>query len=122
MKDASSPTENLLDELIKHTKGVRFAIVIITADDIGRAKGQPEEQSRYRGRQNVIFEFGYLIHQLSKSKVFVLHGQDVELPSDYSGIIYIPYDQPGAWQLQLAKAIKNASIPGIAVNLNSLFR
>lgn len=115
LKDQSSPGENLLDELVKHSRGVSFAIVILSADDVGRLKTKPETESRYRARQNAIFEFGFLIKQLGKKKVFVLHHKGVELPSDYGGAIYIPYDASGAWKSLLAKAIKGA---GIYLNVN----
>ena len=82
------PGENLLDELGKKTKGVQFAIVTATGDDVGASKKKPDPHDR--ARQNVIFEFGFLIHQLGRKKVFVLHHEGVELPSDYLGVIYVP--------------------------------
>ena len=117
LKDQSRPGKNLLDELIQHSKGVQFAIVILSADDVARAEGEPQDQLRYRGRQNAVFEFGFLVRQLGKSKVFVLHEQGVEMPSDYGGVIYIPYDTTGAWKGLLAKAIGATGIP---INIRSV--
>ena len=62
---------------------MQFAIVIATGDDVGASKKKPDPHDR--ARQNVIFEFGFLIHQLGREKVFVLHHEGVELPSDYLG-------------------------------------
>jgi predicted nucleotide-binding protein len=45
----------------------------------------------------------------------VLYQEDVELPSDMSGVLYTPLDVGGAWKLALAKELRAA---GLAVNLN----
>lgn len=117
LKDQSRPGKTLLDEMVQHSRGVQFAVVILSADDVGRGKNEPEDQLRYRGRQNAVFEFGFLVRQLSRSNVFVLHEQGVEMPSDYGGVIYIPYDTNGAWKGLLAKAVKAAGIP---INVSSV--
>ena len=109
LKDESQPGEDLLDELAKKTEDVSFAIVIMTADDVGASKEHPDVM-RDRARQNVVFEFGFLVHQLGKAKVFVLREEGVELPSDYLGVVYIPYDEHGVWKGLLAKAIKRAGL------------
>ncbi|MFH1141864.1 MAG: nucleotide-binding protein [Chloroflexota bacterium] len=117
LKDQSRPGKTLLDELVQLSRGVQFAIVILSADDVGRGKNEPDDQLRYRGRQNAVFEFGFLIQQLGRVRVFVLHEQGVEMPSDYGGVIYIPYDTNGAWKVLLAKAVKAAGIP---INVSSV--
>lgn len=117
LKDRSHPGKTLLDELVRYSRGVQFAIVILSADDLGRGKNEPQDQLRYRGRQNAVFELGFLVRHLDRSKVFVLHEQGVEMPSDYGGVIYIPYDTNGAWKGLLAKAVNAA---GIYINVNSV--
>ena len=44
------------------------------------------------------------------AKVCALVKGDVELPSDISGIVYIPMDDNGAWKVSLAKELNNADI------------
>jgi hypothetical protein len=39
------------------------------------------------------------------------------MPSDYSGVLFLPYDDAGTWQFSLAKEIRAAGIP---VDLNKL--
>ena len=117
LKNVSQSGANLIDELVNHSKNISLAIIIVTGDDVARPKTAPEDPLKDRGRQNVIFEFGFLIHQLGKPKVFVLHDPGVELPSDYNGVIYTRYDPAGAWRTQLAKAIKAA---GFNLNLNQV--
>ncbi len=37
LKNVSRPGRNLLDELLEHSKGISFAIVILSENDVGRA-------------------------------------------------------------------------------------
>lgn len=39
----------------------------------------------------------------------------MEIPSDYMGVIYVPFDDGGAWRLTLAKELKAA---GFSVDMN----
>jgi predicted nucleotide-binding protein len=85
----------------------------MTADDEGRAKGVTE--LRRRGRQNVVFEFGFFVGLLGRRRAVVLYEDGVELPSDLEGLVYIPYDARGSWTMLLAKEPKAA---GVEVDLN----
>jgi predicted nucleotide-binding protein len=66
---------------------VDFAVALWTADDFGRAKASQEESPR--ARQNVIFETGFFIGKIGRQNVIVLYEDGVEIPSDYSGVIFI---------------------------------
>jgi predicted nucleotide-binding protein len=90
-----------------------FAVVILTADDLGRSVNETEE--RARGRQNVIFEFGFFVGLLGRARTAVLYDTDVELPSDVAGYLYIERDTHEAWKISLAKELRAA---GIDVDLN----
>ena len=59
-------------------------------------------------RQNVVFEHGYMC---------ALVDSDVEFPGDMSGIVYVSFDDKGAWQIAVAKEMKAA---GLDVDLNKL--
>ena len=93
---------------------VSYAVVLLTPDDIGRLNTVGEIE-RVRARQNVIFEFGYFIGKLGRHNVFGLKKGDIEVPSDYSGILYIDMDEGGAWRLLLAREMKAA---GLEVDVN----
>ncbi|WP_267402107.1 MULTISPECIES: nucleotide-binding protein [unclassified Chryseobacterium] len=82
---------------------VDFAIIILTADDLGRAKKEAED--KYRARQNVIIEMGYFIGKLGRNKIFPLYENGVELPSDVHGVLYTPLDEIGNWKFKLAKEL-----------------
>ena len=88
---------------------VGFAIIMLTADDSGCAAGSGSP--RPRARQNVVLELGYFLGRLGRSRVCALHKDGVEIPSDYSGILYVAVDQHGAWRLSLARELKAAGFP-----------
>jgi predicted nucleotide-binding protein len=90
---------------------VGFAIVLLTPDDKGGVNAGPVDEQRFRARQNVIFEFGYFIGRLGRNRVCALYKAGVEIPSDYSGVLYLELDGRGAWKLELAKELKAASLP-----------
>ena len=71
-----------------------------------------------RARQNVIFEFGYFIGKLGRKRVCALVKGDVEKPSDYNGVLYIPLDNSGGWNNKLIRELKTA---GIQVDANLVF-
>ncbi|WP_375611752.1 TIR domain-containing protein [Bartonella sp. AA9NXGY] len=72
---------------------ISFGIVLLTHDDMGYAISQGAEKIQPRARQNVIFEMGMLIAALSRKNVAILKKQDLELPSDINGIIYLPFKE-----------------------------
>jgi predicted nucleotide-binding protein len=98
---------------------VGFAIVLLSPDDIGRPSSATLEELRPRARQNVIFELGFFIGRLGRNHVLTLYAtaNDFELPSDYSGILFVPYDNSGQWRFDLVKELKAA---GYEVDANTL--
>ena len=87
---------------------VAFAIVLLTPDDIG---GVSLTQLSPRARQNVVIELGYFLGRLGRSNVCAIYKDELELPSDYMGVIYIKYDSQDGWRLRLAKELKAAGLP-----------
>ena len=79
---------------------VGFAIVLLMPDD--------KCDSSFRARQNVIFELGYFIGKLGRSRTCALFREGVEMPSDYDGVLYIKMDEPGAWKMKLIKELQGA--------------
>lgn len=84
---------------------VSFAIVLLTSDDLGCTINQ-SKKLKSRARQNVIFELGFFIGKLKRQNVCALFDKDIELPSDYDGVVYIPIDENQGWKLQLARELK----------------
>jgi predicted nucleotide-binding protein len=90
---------------------VGFAVVLLTPDDRGGTKAQPYDAQKPRARQNVILELGYFLGRLGRNRVCALFRPEVEIPSDYSGVLYVELDEGGGWRLQLAKELKAAGLP-----------
>ena len=91
---------------IEQYTDVCFAVVLYTECDLGRAKNEPSNNERFRSRQNVVFEHGYLFAKLGRDHVCAMVKGDVETPGDISGVIYTKMDEAGAWKIQLAKNMK----------------
>ncbi len=89
---------------------VGFAVILLTPDDVGAPRDKAAE-GQARARQNVIFELGYFIGKLGRQRVCALHKDNLELPSDMSGVVYVPMDTGGAWRLALAREMKQAGLP-----------
>ncbi len=70
-----------------------------------------------RARQNVVFEHGFLIGKLGRSHVCALVKEEVEKPNDISGVVYVNYDEAGAWKYELAKELRSA---GYDVDMNKI--
>ena len=96
---------------------VRFAVVLLTPDDIGKLQDGAGE-FRPRARQNVIFEFGYFIGKLGREHVCALVQGDLERPSDYDGVLYIPLDDSDGWKMRLVQELKSA---GYDIDANRVF-
>lgn len=81
-----------------------YAVILLTADDRGAQVGERNYQPR--ARQNVVFEMGYFIGRMTRERVCALYQEGVELPSDLAGILYIPLDDAGQWQLSLREELR----------------
>lgn len=103
-----------LIEKFEANANVGFAVVILTADDEGRARGVAETKNR--ARQNVIFEWGFFIGKLGREKVCALY-DGVEKPSDVDGVAWVSLDKAGAWKMGLVRELKAA---GYRVDANRL--
>ena len=104
-------------EKIEAYTDVSFAVVLYTECDLGRAKKAAVDDERYRARQNVVFEHGYLIGKLGRDKVCALVKGNVETPGDITGVVYTKMDDSGAWKLQL---VRNMKATGLDVDANRL--
>jgi predicted nucleotide-binding protein len=98
-------------EKIEDYSDVGFAVVLLTPDDRGGPASAPPGKQRMRARQNVLLELGYFLGRLSRSRVCALYAHGVEIPSDYSGVLYVELDPDGGWRLELAKELKAAGLP-----------
>lgn len=82
----------IIEKFEKHSD-VGYAFILLTPDEIAYLAAdekEPETRRRKerRARPNVIFEFGYFVGKLGRSRVCCLYTGEVALPSDISGMIY----------------------------------
>jgi len=92
-------------EKVEAHGNVSFAVVILTPDDEGCAKGEAPQP---RARQNVMLELGYFVGRLGRGRVCALKRGELEMPSDFGGVVYEPFDAGGAWKLALGRELKAA--------------
>lgn len=102
--EQSSQGRTIIEKFEQHAE-VGFAIALLTPDDAGSLEG---EKKRPRARQNVIFELGFFIGSIGRERVCALTKGEVEIPSDYSGVLYIPLNDPDGWKLRLFRELKDA--------------
>lgn len=115
LHEQASGGRTVMEKLEAYAAAAGFAVALLTADDIGRAKGSDADNQR--ARQNVIFEAGYFAGRLGRDRVVLLHEEDVELPSDLHGVAYVALDAAGAWKMKLTHELSSA---GVHVNWEGL--
>lgn len=106
----------IIEKIEEHGE-VGFAVVLLTPDDMGGVKGQEMQQPR--ARQNVLLELGYFIGRLTRSRVCALKRGDVEVPSDFGGVVYTPFDEAGGWKQLLGRELEAA---GFEIDWNAAMR
>ena len=106
-------------EKIERFADVCYAVVLYTECDLGRDKNDSVDDERFRARQNVVFEHGYLIGKLGRDRVTALVKGNVETPGDISGVVYTEMDKAGAWKMQLARNMQDV---GLDIDMNTFLR
>lgn len=96
---------------------VPFAVVLLSPDDMAYRRNQIPEYAAPRARQNVILELGYFAGKIGRDRIFVLRRDEVEVPSDFAGIVYTPFDSDGGWKLKLVRELRDC---GYNVDANNL--
>ncbi len=100
--------QTTIEKLSHHLNRQAFVVVLMTADDEGKLRGDPE--LNLRARQNVLLELGFALGVVGRRNVAVLYEDGVELPSDYYGVAYTAFDAGGGWKLPLIAELKAAGI------------
>ncbi len=87
----ASGGQTIIEKLEEYSDDVRYAIVLATPDDEGKAR--TETSYKLRVRQNVVLELGMFLAKLGRDKVAILlkEAENFERPSDIQGLVYIPF-------------------------------
>lgn len=115
LHDEASRGGTVIEKFERVGSRAAYAVVLLTADDEGRANGAADLQPR--GRQNVVFEFGYFVAKIGREMTALLYEPGVELPSDVAGLVYIELDRGGAWRINLVRELREV---GISADLNKI--
>jgi predicted nucleotide-binding protein len=116
LHEQASQGKTIIEKFEKYAS-VSYAIALLTPDDLGASKTE-QERLRPRPRQNVLFEFGYFIGKLGRERVCgLVKGEDLEIPSDYSGVVFIQLDPSRGWRLELLKELRAA---GFQIDMNAI--
>ena len=100
----------IIEKFEKNANEIVYAIILYTPCDRGYSIEEGDNNTKYRARQNVVFEHGYFIGNLRRKYVAAIKKDNVEVPSDLSGILYIVFDKDGAWKMKLAQEMKNVGL------------
>lgn len=117
LRDQPNAGKTIIEKFEEYSD-VGFAVVLLTGDDRGGTAATAFDDQTPRARQNVIFEMGYFIGRLGRGRVCVLYQQGVEIPSDYSGVLYHEIDAGSAWRIHLANELRAANFQ---IDLNKAF-
>lgn len=101
LSEQANQGRTIIEKIEAHAD-VGFAVVLLTPDDVG---GKTADTLRQRARQNVLLELGYFIARLGRGRVCTLAKGDLEIPTDFAGVVWEPLDDGGAWKQGLAREL-----------------
>jgi predicted nucleotide-binding protein len=109
----------LLERSAEGSAGGRYAIVLLTADDLGGPRLESSEEPFFtpRASQQAVFEMGFLAAALTPGCVCVLYEEGIELPCEIEGVSHVRLDIAGTWQPKLLMKLRRA---GLDYDLNRL--
>lgn len=110
LEEQADRGRTLIEKFEEHAARISYAVVLLTGDDEGRKRGSGADLVP-RARQNVVLELGFFIGVLRRGRVAMLYSENVELPSDVAGVLYLPLDSGGAWKIKLAREMRAAGVP-----------
>lgn len=117
LHEQASRSRTIIEKIEDYSNDVGFGIVLYTPDDMGNVKNEAVDGSlKYRARQNVVFEHGFLMGKIGRENVVPLVEGNVELPNDISGIVYVSDKE---WQLDIAREMSAA---GYEIDFNKLYK
>jgi predicted nucleotide-binding protein len=95
----------IIEKFERYGRAAGFAVVLLTPDDVG---GPNCNELRLRARQNVVGELFWFAGKLGRERVCALKKGDLEIPSDFAGIVYTEMDVHGAWKTELLRELRAA--------------
>lgn len=95
----------IIEKLEANAERCDSAVIVMTGDDI-------DEDGQARARENVMHEIGYFQSKYGRSRVVLLHEEGVSIPTNLSGVVYIPFP----------KGTVSAAFGVLVRELNAMYR
>lgn len=89
LHDQDDKGKTIIEKFEDYAGQSSFAFILLTPDDKQDTTGRQEIQ--WRARQNVIMELGWFMAKLGRGRVVLLYKNEVEIPSDISGVLYLKF-------------------------------
>jgi hypothetical protein len=105
LRDQPNRGMSIIEKLHEY-RDVDFAVVLLTADDVGYAKRDSRKHEQ-RPRQNVVFEYGLFIGLLGRERVAGLIERGVVTGTD-ANVVHINLD--GSWKAELGRELDAAEL------------
>jgi predicted nucleotide-binding protein len=118
LNETAERGRTLMEKLEAEFADVGFGVILLTPDDAGGPAASAALQPR--ARQNVIFEWGWLIGRLGRDRVWVIMKGEVEKPSDLGGIVDERLPEGGNLGAAKLALVKNLRAAGYDVDANRL--
>ena len=115
LHEQANKGRTIIEKVEDHSE-VGFAVVLLTPDDQGCAEGGKLEP---RVRQNVLLELGYFIGRLGRDRVCTLKRGEVDIPSDFAGVVWETMDASNGWKMALGRELEAA---GHIINWNQVMK
>ncbi len=116
LHEQANQGRTVIEKLESEGGGAGFAIVLLSPEDEGCLKG---ERPTARARQNVLLELGYFIGTLGRRRVCALQRGELDVPSDFVGVVYERFDETGGWKQVIGRELQAA---GYEIDWNSIMR
>jgi predicted nucleotide-binding protein len=110
LHEQANSGKTIIEKFEKHGSAAGFAVVIATPDDVGGLVVRPPDQPELspRARQNVIGEMFWFAGRLGRDKVCALVKGNIDMPTDFAGVVYTPMDDHGGWKSKLLQELAAA--------------
>lgn len=76
--------QTIIEKLIDNATRCNSAVIVMTGDDVAN-------ESEARVRENVMHEIGFFQGRYGRSFVVLLHEEGVNIPTNLSGVAYVPF-------------------------------
>jgi hypothetical protein len=103
-EDSSS---NVRDAVSKDK--IAFTLLCVSSGQKGGLSGLTAVIAKPRPKHEVAFKLGLLVGRLGAGKVAILYNGEkpMDIPEDLFGVLYLPYQEEGGWQIGLLKLLKS---------------